>query len=46
MRNSVKFAILGATLALTVVIVALMRWEIPAPTEHVERTLPDEDFPR
>ena len=41
-----KFAVLGTLVFLMVGAVVLLYWDIPAPTERVERKLPDDDFPR
>ena len=46
MKKTKRFALLGTLLFLMIGAVALMFWDIPAPTERVERTLPDDDFPR
>ena len=46
MKKSTRFMVLGSTLFLMIGAVALMFWDIPAPTERVERKLPDDDFPR
>ncbi|MCH8202697.1 MAG: hypothetical protein IH996_06290 [Proteobacteria bacterium] len=46
MKKTTRFTVLGALLFLVIGAVVLMFWDIPAPTEHVERKLPDENFPR
>lgn len=46
MKKTTRYTVLGTFLFLAIGAVVLMFWDIPAPTEHVERKLPDEDFPR
>jgi uncharacterized protein YpmB len=46
MKKATRSTVLGTILLLLIGAVVLMFWDIPAPTERVERKLPDEDFPR
>lgn len=46
MKKTTRSAVLGTLLLLVTGAVVLLFWDIPAPTEHVERKLPDDDFPR
>ena len=46
MKKTTRSAVLGTLLLLVTGAGVLLFWDIPAPTEHVERKLPDDDFPR
>lgn len=46
MNKAVKFALIAGLLGLVAGFVFLLTWQIPAPSEKVERVLPDDDFPK
>ena len=41
-----KYILIGILVVLGVGFLALLTVEIPAPTEHVERTIDDDEFPQ
>jgi len=46
MKNLASFVIVGALIVLIGGGLFLATWEIPVPATEIERTLPDDRFPR
>lgn len=46
MNKSLKFVFIIGLVSLAAGLVFLLSWDIPAPSEKVERVLADDDFPK
>jgi hypothetical protein len=46
MSRFVKIALVAGFVSVAAGLIYLLSWDIPAPSQQVERELPDADFPR